>query len=77
MTVDTQNAGGRTHWLSTIDVSELLGINLRDVWELIDSGALSGDRVGRTTLVRRSELDAYLRRQARRRTPAPDIDLTD
>ena len=66
MAVGTEGAGPRTHWLSTIDVSELLGINLRDVWDLIDSGDLAGDRVGRTTLVRRSALDDYLRKQRRR-----------
>jgi excisionase family DNA binding protein len=46
--------------LSTIDVSEILGVCIRDVFTMIENGELDGQRVGRTVMVRQSALDAYL-----------------
>jgi excisionase family DNA binding protein len=45
--------------LSTIDVSEVLGVSIRRVYDLIDAGELAAERVGRTVMVRPDVLARY------------------
>ena len=63
------NDGGHRDWLSTIEVSELLGTTPRDVHALIERGDLPGERVGRTYLVRRESADQLLARRGEGVTP--------
>ncbi len=51
-------------FLTTEEVLEYLQVNLRTVYRLIKAGKIPAVRVGRQWRVRRTELDAWLRRQS-------------
>lgn len=71
MTEATSPGDGHRGWLSTIEVSELIGTSPREVVDLIERGDLVGERVGRTVLVRLDAAEQFLRRN--RDTPtAPE-----
>ena len=48
-------------WLKPIDVARLLDIPTREVYRLIDQGALPAYRFGRTIRVRAADVEAYRR----------------
>lgn len=51
-------------WLKPIDVARLLGVPTREVYRLIDEGALVAYKFGRAIRLRTSDVDAYRRRRS-------------
>ncbi len=49
-------------WYSTDEAAEDLGISQRTVYNLINTGQLTGRRIGRVIRIRREDLDDYLQR---------------
>lgn len=47
-------------WLTTQDTCALLGVTLRTLYRLIDSGQLAAYKVGRVIRLRQPDVDAYL-----------------
>ncbi len=45
-----------TVWLTAVEAAEELGVTIRDVFDLIESGAVDARRAGRTMLVASSQL---------------------
>jgi len=58
-------------YLTTQDVAEKLGFSVTGVRNLVYKGKLQAVRVGRTILVKRKSLDAYLRRTRGMKTHDP------
>ena len=48
-------------WLKPVDAARLLGIPTRELYRLIDEGALPAYRFGRTIRLRAGDVDAYRR----------------
>ena len=53
----------KTEWLSLKDVQQLLGIGRTKVYELVVTGELPADRIGRCIRINRRQLDEWLHRQ--------------
>ena len=49
-------------WLKPIDVARLLGIPTREVYRLIDQGALPAYKFGRTIRLLATDVEEYRRR---------------
>ncbi len=49
-------------WLKPIDVARLLGIPTREVYRLIDEGALPAYKFGRTIRLLATDVEEYRRR---------------
>ena len=49
-------------WLKPIDVARLLGIPTREVYQLIDEGALPAYKFGRTIRLLATDVEEYRRR---------------
>lgn len=66
-------------FLTTDEVLDRLNINQRTIYRLINSGKLPAYRVGRQWRVRRSDLDAFLKRNSRDslRSERPRVLLVD
>jgi excisionase family DNA binding protein len=74
-------------WMGTVEASEHLGITLRTLYRLIDTGQVPAYKFGRVIRLRREEVDAFI--AASRVSPgqlghlypqpeaAPDIDLVE
>lgn len=52
-------------FLTIREVAEILGISERQVWRIIREGLIKAHKFGRSTRVKRSDLDDYIRSQAR------------
>lgn len=52
-----------TDWLSSDDVSAMLGVTLRTVHSLVRNHGLPAYRLGRVVRYRRSEVEEWLERQ--------------
>ena len=52
-------------WLKPIDVARLLGIRTREVYRLIDEGALPAYKFGRTIRLLATDVEEYRRRDIR------------
>lgn len=53
-----------TEWRKPVDVARELGIATRELYRLIDEGALPAYRFGRTIRLLATDVEAYRRRQA-------------
>lgn len=74
-------------WMGTVDASEYLGITLRTLYRLIDTGQVPAYKFGRVIRLRREEVEAFV--ASSRVEPGqlghlypqpeagPDIDLVD
>ncbi len=62
-------------FLTIPKVAEELDISERSVWRLVEDGELSAHKFGASTRIRRSDLDAYIKRS--RREPPRDPDRGD
>lgn len=49
---------GRDEWLSTAEAARRLGVTVRDIYQLIDAGELTGYRFGRVIRLRREDVQA-------------------
>jgi excisionase family DNA binding protein len=61
---------GGQYWFTAIDVSEVLSIPLKRVYELLQRDEIRGARIGRTVMVPRPEVER-LRRRSEAGRPAP------
>ncbi len=52
----------QTAWLGTAAAAEQLGIGLRTLYRVIDSGALPAYKIGRVIRLQQTEIDAYITR---------------
>lgn len=59
------NAGDQL--LSVKEVADLTGMSRRTVWRWLAAGELEAVQLGRAVRIRKSALDAFLRRRRRRR----------
>lgn len=50
------------HWMGTTEVATYLGLSLRTVYRLIDTGEIPAFQLGRVIRCRRHEVDEYLER---------------
>lgn len=49
-------------WRRPVEVARLLGVHTREVYRLIDAGALPAYKFGRTIRVRAADVEEYRRR---------------
>lgn len=47
-----------TYWYTVIDVSEMLSLPLRRLYDLLETGQLRGRRIGRTVMIARPDVEA-------------------
>jgi excisionase family DNA binding protein len=50
----------RDHYVTTQEAAQLLGVSLREVYNLIDQGLLTPKRAGRRPMLRLSELEPWI-----------------
>ena len=48
------------HWLSTQQASERLGVTLRTLYRLIDTGQIPAYKIGRVIRLQAQEVDAFI-----------------
>ena len=49
------------HWMSTADACARLGVGLRALYRMIDTGELPAYKFGRVIRLRTTDVEAYLR----------------
>lgn len=49
----------RSGWITTLEAAELLGVPLRSLYQLIDSGRLPAYKFGRRMLLKVGEVEAF------------------
>lgn len=63
--MNTHAKSDRVHWLTIIDVAELLQLSERTVRRWIESGDLAAHKLGRQWRISTRDLEEYLREQRR------------
>lgn len=58
MAAETQHDG--SHWLSTRDAAERIGVNLRTLYRFIDEGQVAAYQFGRVIRLKVEDVDAFI-----------------
>jgi excisionase family DNA binding protein len=53
----------RREWLTYEEARRLVGLSRTSLWKLVNSGSVTGARVGRSVRINRTSLEAYMERQ--------------